>query len=167
MPTTTKATMWRKRKSNPARFFALGWCVIVAGLETGCMHGRSRLTPFRPPTELAHIKLEGRDSAALILDKVWLEQHDGGFFVKGYVMTKLGANDTMGSHVIISMRDANGTELRAIAADFRPRQIPIRSRMPHAVGTYSCQLDPLPPGTSVIVASASDDRPTSFPDKRP
>jgi hypothetical protein len=135
----------------------LGFTGIGLALLAGCA------TPFRPPPDVAHIKLERRDSAKLIADKIWLERRDGGLFVTGYVMPKLGVSETMGSHVLISLRDANGAELRSIPADFHPRQIPVRIRVPHALGTYSCQLDPLPSATATIVASASDDRPETSP----
>lgn len=156
----------RRTKSSRNRLAFLVTIGLLVAVAAGCTYMPGRLTPFAPPTELAHLRLEGRDSASLILDRVWLERHDGRFFVKGYVMPKLGVRDTMGSHVIISLRDANGAELRLIGADFHPRQIPVRTRMPHAVGTYTAQLDPLPQSTAIIVVSANDDRPGSSPQER-
>jgi hypothetical protein len=66
----------------------------------------------------------------------------------------------MGSHLIVSLRDASGAELRAIPIDFSPRQIP-QHRRPSAVSSYRCLLDPLPFNTATIVVSARDNRPSA------
>lgn len=95
-----------------------------------------------------------------MVDKIWLERKADGLFVTGYVMRHPKADDTMGSQLVVTLRDANGAELRSIPTDFYPRQIP-QQRRPTGVSNYRCALDPLPPGTSVIVVSASDSRPSS------
>jgi hypothetical protein len=119
-----------------------------------------RATPFRPPPDVAHIRLERQDSARVVVDKIWLERKEDGLFVKGYVMARLGVDDTMGSHLIVSLRDANGAELRSLPTDFSPRQIP-QQRRPSGVSTYRAALDPLPPNTATIVVTARDDRPST------
>ena len=126
----------------------------------GCGFTPWRATPFRAPADVAHLRLERHDSARIIVDKIWLERKADGLFVTGYVMRQPKADDTMGSQLVVTMRDANGVELRSIQTDFYPRQIP-QQRRPTGVSNYRCALDPLPPGTSVIVVSASDSRPSS------
>lgn len=133
---------------------------LLAGLAAGCGFTPWRATPFRAPADVAHIRLERSDSARIAVDKLWLERKSDGLFVTGYVMRKLGADDTMTSQLIVSLRDAAGAELRSIPTDFYPRQIPTHRR-PAAVSSYRCALDPLPPNTAVIVVSATDDRPRS------
>jgi hypothetical protein len=155
---TFRISIWRN-----ALFAFFG---LLVAFSTGCMYAPWKLTPFRPPTELAHLRVEARDSTTLIVDKIWLEQYDGRYFVKGYVVSQLGVKDTTRSHVVISIRDASGAELRSISADFEPRQIPERSRLPHAVGTYRAQIGPLPPSAAIIVVSANDDRPASSTQER-
>jgi hypothetical protein len=159
--------MLSKRRSNSGSRAAL---FAIFGLPfaivAGCTYAPWKLTPFRPPTELAHLRLEGRDSATLMVDKIWLEQYDGDHFVKGYVTPQMGVKDTTRSQVIISIRDSDGTELRSIPADFEPRQIPERSRLPHAVGTYKAHIDPLPPSAAIIVVLANDDRTASSRQER-
>jgi hypothetical protein len=147
-----------KRRNSSTRFafrvlVALGAAVLLAG----CTFMPGRATPFHPPADVAHIRLERQDSARIIVDKIWLERKEDGLFVRGYVMSKLGVDDTAGSHLIVSLRDASGTELRSASVDFAPRQIP-QQRRPTGVSLYRFALDPLPPGTTSIVVTARDDR---------
>ena len=138
-----------------------GLALCAAGLLAGCGFTPWRETPFRAPADVAHIRLEHRDSPRITVDKIWLERKEDGLAVTGYVQpANLDVTDTMGSHLIISLRDANGAELRSTSVDFAPRQIP-RHRRPSGVSTYRCVLDPLPPNTAMIVVTASDDRPKS------
>jgi hypothetical protein len=133
---------------------------VVAALLTACSMTPWSKTPFRPPADVAHLRLEGADSARVIVDKIWLERKEHGLVVTGYVMAKVGVEDTMESHLIVSLRDANGVELRSASVDFAPRQVP-RQRRPLGVSQYRLALDPLPPNTAAIVVTARDDRPAS------
>jgi hypothetical protein len=51
-----------------------------------------------------------------------------GLVVAGYVMAKFGVADTMGSHLIVFLRDASGKEMHYAPVDFAPRQIPQHRR---------------------------------------
>ncbi len=126
----------------------------------GCGFTPWRATPFRAPADVAHIRLERQDSARIIMDKIWLERKEDGLFVTGYVMRHPKADDTMGSQLVVTMRDANGAELRSITTDFYPRQIPPQRR-PTGASNYRCALDPLPPNTATIIVTARDDRRTN------
>lgn len=149
-----------KRRNNLARLLGFGALLGVAAcFPTGCTYMPGRVTPFRPPADVAHIRLERQNSARIAVDKIWLERKEQGLVVVGYVTpADLSVSDTMGSHLIVSLRDAGGVELRTIPVDFAPRQIP-RQRRPSATSTYRCALDPLPPNTALIVVTARDDRP--------
>lgn len=162
MPTTRKATMC-KRRNNLARRLVLGALFGVAvGIFAGCTYMPGRATPFRPPADVAHLRLERQDSARIAVDKIWLERKEQGLVVTGYVtLADLGVTDTMGSYLVVSFRDAGGAELRTTPVDFASRQIPRHRRPPSAVSTYRCPLDPLPPNTAIIVVTARDDRPSS------
>lgn len=117
-------------------------------------------TPFRAPADVAHIRLERQDSAQIALDKIWLERKSDGLFVTGYVRAQEGVTDTTGSRLLVSIRDERGKELRALAGDFEPRQIPLRVRMPYRISRYRVHLDPMPPDAATIVVAARDDRVT-------
>ena len=149
------------RHSRRPRVWPLVHAFLAAGLFSGCGFTPWRVTPFRAPGDVAHIRLEHRDSPRIAVDKIWLERKEGSLAVTGYVQrARLDVEDTMGSHLVVSLLDANGAELRSTPIDFGPRQIP-RHRRPPAVSTYRCVLDPLPPDTATIVVTARDDRPTS------
>lgn len=147
-----------KRRNNLARRLVLGALFgLAVGIFAGCTYMPGRATPFRPPADVAHLRLERQDSARIAVDKIWLERKEQGLVVTGYVMSKLGVDDTTGSHLIVSLRDASGTELRSAPVDFAPRQIPPQRR-PAGVSLYRFSLDPLPSGTALIVVTARDDR---------
>jgi hypothetical protein len=148
-------------KNNPRRIavlFALTCCVL--GLLAGCTYMPGRATPFRPPDDVAHVRLERQDSERILVDKIWLERKEDGLFVRGYVTSRLGVIDTMGSHLIVLLRDARGNEIRSTPADFAPRQVPQR-RKPMGISEYRVSLDPLPPNTATVVVTARDDHRSS------
>lgn len=149
----------QKRNSPLSR---AGWLMLVAaavGLLAGCVTPWGP-TPFRAPVDVSHIRLERHDSERILMDKIWLERKADGLFVRGYVVSRLGVTDTMGSYLIVSLRDAEGHELRSSPADFAPRQVP-RRRPYMELSAYRFPLDPLPPNTATIVVTARDDRPSS------
>ena len=146
-----------RNSSRLVRALILASLVGAVGLTSGCAVRPWSATPFRAPADVAHIKLTQRDSPSIVADKLWLERRGGTLFLSGYVMAKVGVTDTMGSQVVVSVRDASGNELRSMPVDFHPRQIP-QQRRPAGVSRYSVQLDPLPPQTAEIVVRASDDR---------
>jgi hypothetical protein len=141
------------------RVVAAALALVALTLVTGCVVRPWSKTPFVAPADVAHIKLEGRDSALLMVHKHWLERKNGTLVVKGYVMPRLETKDTLHSRVVITLRDAAGAELKSIPVDFAPRPIPRRIRLPLAVGTFVCPLDPLPTNTATIVIAVRDDRP--------
>lgn len=159
--TTSTAKRGPNKRPNPEPRVLRVLCVsILAGLLTGCGFTPWRATPFRAPADVANIRLERKDSARIIMDKIWLERKEDGLFVTGYVMRNLNADDTMGSQLIVSLRDSSGIELRSIPIDFHPRQIP-QQRKPTGTSKYRCALDTLPPNTATIVVSANDNRPST------
>jgi hypothetical protein len=133
------------------------WIVLALAMVmtlAGC------LTPFRAPPDVAHLRLTAADSPTVIVDKVWLERPAGSpLTVTGYVVRKLGAEDTTGTRLEISLRDGTGRVLRTDMVDFEPRQIPRRNRLPAATAQYRHPLDPLPAGT-VEVSVRAVDRPS-------
>src|SRR5688572_262121 len=91
------------------RLAMLALAAVAVGLFlTGCAMKPWSKTPFPPPADVAHVRLARADSASVIVDKIWLERRNGVLFVSGYVMAKLGVSDTMGSQLLVSLRDANG-----------------------------------------------------------
>ncbi len=114
-------------------------------------------TPFRPPADVAHVKLaiSDVDSAAVVLRSIWLERKDASLVVTGYALKRLDATDTTRTHLDVILYDASGQVLRRTVEHFEPRQIPPRlRRAPHA--TYRVPLEPLPVGTSRIEVRAHE-----------
>lgn len=121
----------------------------VAGLA-GCA------TPFRAPTDVAHIQLVRGDSPVVHVEKIWLERKQNTPLVlKGFVVKNLGVEDTTGTHLDVSLQDAAGRLLRTSVEYFEPRQIPRRHPMPDWA-EYRVVLDPLPPGTVKISVQAHE-----------
>lgn len=122
----------------------------VAGLLlVGCA------TPFRAPSDVAHLKLERVDSPVVVVEKIWLERKNGPLVVTGYVVKRLEAEDTTQTHLDVTLYDAAGQVLRNSVEHFEPRQIPHRYRRPDDA-TYRVSLDPLPAGTARVEVRAHE-----------
>jgi len=126
-------------------------------------------TPFRPPADVAHVKLATSDaeSTTVMLSKIWLERKDGPLVVTGYAVKRLDAKDTTQTHLDVILSNAAGQVLRRTVDHFEPRQIPRRYRRPD-YATYRVALDPLPTGTARIEVRAHEGEcrdlsPTSAP----
>ena len=126
---------------------------LLLGLPCAFLPGCA--TPFRAPTEVAHIQLERVDSPVVVVDKIWLEKKQGPLVVTGYVVKRLSADDTTQTHLDVTLFDAAGQILRRTVEHFEPRQIIRRHRLP-ASGEYRVMLDPLPPGTARIEVRAHE-----------
>lgn len=112
--------------------------------------------PSRPPPDVAHIALETADSPVVRVTKLWLERgKDRTLVIAGYVVRKIDAKDTTGTHLDVTLSAEDGRVLRESIEYFEPRQIPRRPRMPDSV-TFRFSLDPLPPGTARIVVRAHE-----------
>ena len=122
---------------------------LVALALAGCA------TPFRAPPDVAHIKLDRVDSPLVSIEKIWLERKADPLVVTGYVIKELSTKDTTGTHLDVTLFDAEGRVLRSTVEYFEPRQIPRRYRMPD-YGSYRVQLDPLPSGTARIEVRAHE-----------
>ncbi len=122
--------------------------LVLVGL-TGCA------TPFRAPPDVAQIKLELGNSPVVAVEKIWLERKEGLLVVKGYVVRRLGAEDTLQTHLDVTLYDAAGAVLRRTVEHFEPRRIPRRLRGAYVAG-YSVPLDPLPSGTVRIEVRAHE-----------
>lgn len=126
------------------------WLLVLgAAALAGCA------TPFRPPPDVAHIKLDRADSPLVRVEKIWLERKHGPLVVTGYVLRRLETEDTTGTHLDVTLFDASGQVLRRTVEHFEPRQIPRRYRRPDDA-TYRVALDPLPPGTARIEVRAHE-----------
>lgn len=124
-------------------------CAGVAIL-TGCA------TPFRAPADVAHLQLTRTDdSTEVLVTKIWLERNEGPLKVTGYVLRRLSATDTTGTHLDVTLYDNAGTVLRTTVEHFEPRQIPRLYRRPD-YGRYSVPLDPLPATTARIDVRAHE-----------
>lgn len=115
----------------------------IAAVLAGCA------SPFRPPTDVAHIKLERVDSPVVMVEKIWLERKDGSLAVAGYVVKRLGATDTTHTHLDVTLYDKAGQVLRSAVEHFEPRQITWRHRG-LSYASYHVVLDPLPADTARI-----------------
>ena len=127
----------------------LRFLVLVLALLAGCA------TPFRAPPDVAHITLVRVGSPLVAVEKIWLERKAGPLVVTGYVVERLAAADTSGTHLDVTLFDAAGRGLRATVEHFEPRQINSRFRR-HNDATYRVPLDPLPPGTVRIEVRAHE-----------
>lgn len=126
------------------------WLIpLAAAALAGCA------TPFRAPTDVAHIKLERADSPVVVVEKIWLERKAGPLVLKGYVIKRLEAEDTTQTHLDVTLYDATGAALRRTVEQFEPRQIPHHYRRPD-YAVYSIPLDPLPSGTVRIEVRAHE-----------
>ncbi len=123
--------------------------LLVALALAGCA------TPFRAPSDVAHIRLDRADSPVVIVEKIWLERQAGALALTGYVIRRLDARDTTQTHLDVSLYAADGTLLRSTVEQFKPRQITARSRR-HSDARYRILLDPLPAGTSRILVQAHE-----------
>ena len=121
--------------------------MLLVGVTLSILAGCA--TPF------AHIKLDWVDSPLVRVDKIWLERKKDQLVVTGYVAKRLETKDTTGTHLDVTLFDANGQVLRSTVEHFEPRQIPRRIRMPDSA-TYRVVLDPLPPGTARIEVRADE-----------
>lgn len=122
----------------------------VAGIMlAGCA------TPFRAPSDVAHIKLERVDSPLVKVEKIWLERKDGPLVVAGFVLKRLKTTDSMQTHLDVTLFNADGSVLRRTLEHFEPRQIPQRYRRPDDA-TYRVDLDPLPAETVRIEVRAHE-----------
>lgn len=115
-------------------------------------------TPFRAPSDVAHLKLARVDSASVLIDKIWLERDAGALVVRGYVHRKLDAATTTGTHLDVTLRDNAGRILRRQIAGFTPGEVPPSHRPPAAAG-YRVPLDPLPPDAAHLEVRAHDSTP--------
>jgi hypothetical protein len=126
------------------------WLLVLAAAGlAGCT------TPFRAPSDVAHIKLDRVDSPLVRVEKIWLERKHGPLVVTGYVLKRLETEDTTGTHLDVTLFDASGQVLRSTVEHFEPRQIPRRYRRPDDA-TYRVPLDPLPTGTARIEVRAHE-----------
>lgn len=126
--------------------FLLG---VIGVIFAGCA------TPFRAPSDVAHIQLDRVDSPVVIVEKIWLERKKGPLVVTGYTLKRLSANDTTQTHLDVTLYDATGNALRRTVEYFEPRQIIRRFSRP-GFGTYRVTLDPLPPGIVRIEVRAHE-----------
>lgn len=121
----------------------------LAGLILGAC-----ATPFRAPPDVAHVRLELGDSPVVRVDKIWLERK-GPLVLRGYVVKRLAAEDTTGTHLDVTIYDPAGNVLRTTVEQFEPRQISTRFRRADAA-KYYIVLDPLPAGTFRIRVQAHE-----------
>ncbi len=98
---------------------------------------------------MAQVPLQGVDSPVVLVEKIWLERRDGELALRGYVLKRLAATDTTGTHLDVTLFDASGRILRTSLESFTPKQIVRRHRRP-AYASYYVVLDPLPPGVARI-----------------
>lgn len=112
-------------------------------------------TPFRAPPDVAHLRLDRVDSPLVRVEKIWLERKQGPLVIAGYVVKRLETKDTTGTHLDVTLYDANGRVLRHTVEQFEPRQIPRRYRRPD-YASYRVWLDPLPAGTARIEVRAHE-----------
>jgi hypothetical protein len=135
--------------SRLAHLFALGSAALAVLLSSGCT------TPFRPPADLAHVRLHGVDSPVVRIEKIWLERKNDQLAVRGYVIRRLEATDTTRTHLDVTLYDAGGRVLRTSRETFSPKQIVRRHRRPD-YASYRVVLDPLPRGVARIEVRADE-----------
>lgn len=112
-------------------------------------------TPFRVPSDVAHIQLERIGSSIVRVEKARLERKEGSLFVTGYVVKRLDVEGTTQTHLDVTLIDSEGRMLRETVEHFEPRQIPQRYRRPD-YATFRITLDPLPAGTARIIVRAHE-----------
>lgn len=116
---------------------------------TGCA------TPFRAPSDAAHLQLDRTDSPVVRVEKIWLERKQGPLVVRGYVDRRVEGADTSDTHLDVILYNAAGRILRSTIEAFTPGQI--RHQRPHPdFASYHVVIDPLPPGTTRIEVRAHE-----------
>ena len=142
--TGTELSRW-SRWAACITWLAAGWVM------SGCM------SSFRSPEGFQHIELVPMDSAHVNVTIIWLtKKGDAPLRLVGRVISQPGVEDTTTSHVIVTLLDRDGHELRRETVNFEPRQIPQRTRPPPPVSLFRLELDPVPLGTARIEARAWD-----------
>lgn len=123
---------------------------FVALVLAGCV------TPFRSPSDLAHVQLAAVDSSIIDVQKIWLERNEGQLAVRGYVgRQKLGV-DTARSHLDVTLFDKNDRVLRSSTVNFEPQSLERVHPRTGSYGSYRVVLDPLPSGTARIEVRAHE-----------
>lgn len=144
-----KANTNTERRLRLAAWVTAG--AVFAVILAGC------LTPFRPPPDVAHLRIRAEDSARVWVYKVWLERKPGSpLVVTGHVNRRFRDADTSASHLVVSLRDASGKVLKEEVVYFKPRKVTYRLRPPPASARFIYPLDPLPRDTSEILVTAID-----------
>jgi len=115
--------------------------LVLSTLLTVALGGCA--TPFRAPADAAHIQLERGDSPVVRVEKIWLEEKAGSLAVTGYVIKRLGVDDTTATHLDVTLFDATGRVIRTTEEHFEPRQINSSVRR-HRDGRYWVKIDPTP-----------------------
>ncbi|MBS0663242.1 MAG: hypothetical protein JSR48_08245 [Verrucomicrobia bacterium] len=123
--------------------------LLAAAVLAGCV------TPYRAPSDVAHIRLAPVDSRVVKVEKIWLEREAGPLVVTGHVLKRLGGGDTRGTHLDVTLYDARGAVLRQAKAAFSPTEL-VTTYHKHPHGKYRVELDPLPPGTATIEVRAHE-----------
>lgn len=113
-------------------------------------------TPFRAPAGAAHIRLERVDSAAVAVEKVWLEQRDGRLAVAGSVVRQPGHDDTSRTHLDVTLFDARGTTVWSATGVFAPQQVEASTPRRHRDATYRIVLDHPPAAIARLEVRAHD-----------
>lgn len=101
------------------------------------------VTPFRAPSDAAHIKLERVDSPVVVVEKIWLERKKGPLAVTGYVIKRLDADSTTKTHLDVTLFDASGRVLRSTVEHFEPQDIKPRFHREND-GRYWVKLETAP-----------------------
>lgn len=134
---------------KPAPLRTLFLTAVLALVGNGCT------TPRSSPSDLAHVRFELSDSAAVRVTEAWLTRESGQVRLRGHVLRQPEAKDTSATHLDVSLLDGAGRTLRTSQERFAPQQIASRRRMPDAA-YFSIVLDPLPPELAAIRISAHD-----------
>jgi hypothetical protein len=121
----------------------------VMALLSGCVSFMST------PPDLAHIVREHANSAKVKVRDFELVRYEGQILLAGKVGRQFFDADTSKTHLDVMLYAADGSVLRALTAEFNPRQVYRGYRMPGS-SSYHVVLDPLPPGLARVEVLAHD-----------
>lgn len=77
-------------------------------------------TPWFAPSELSHVRVQTFDSSIVSIEPSWFYSDGTVYYLTGYVRRKIGADDTLHTHVDVIFLDHDGEVIEEVTVGFSP-----------------------------------------------